>query len=205
MIDIPWTFREKKLLERLSTPDRVQTFLNELPYRCEDVFPAPVYVLRDGKAHCFDGALLAAAALRRTKFRSALVNLRAINDDDHLLCVYTDGKTWGSVAKSNFPSLRGREKVYRSLRELVMSYFDTYCNLKRERTLRAFSLPIFISNLDSSWEWKQSAVDKLGDRLVSRRHTNLLTRDQSRNLKLLDERSFRSQMVGVDLRGAYNG
>lgn len=202
-----WTKKELRKLQTFRFPYSVQEFLDAVPYRCEDEFPPPTRVLRDGKAHCFDGALFAAAAIRRMGLQTALVNLRAVRDDDHLLCIYRSGPFWGSVAKSNFPSLRSREPVYKTLRELVMSYFDFYCNLDREKSLRAYSIPLWLksSKYDEAWEWQYEAADVLGDRMVERRHIQLITRPQEKSLRLIDERLFRAQMVGVNLKGAYGG
>lgn len=205
--DAPWTKQEERFLRTLRRPHLVQEYLDQIPYRCEDEFPPPTKVLRDGKAHCYDGAMFAAAALRRTVLDVALVNLRAQRDDDHLLCVYRVGQFFGSVAKSNFPGLRSREPIYRSLRELVMSYFELYCNLEREKSLRGYSTPVSVtsSRLDTKWEWSTEAVDALGDRLVLRHHVPLLSVSQDRSLRLMDDRLFKSQMVGVDFEGAYGG
>ena len=93
-------------------------------------------------AHCLEGALLAAAALRVQGQPPLLLDLEAVRDDDHVLAVFKQHNCWGAIAKSNYSGLRFREPVYRTLRELAMTYFEHYFNLEREKTLRKYSRPI---------------------------------------------------------------
>jgi hypothetical protein len=134
-----WNRHERAALRKLSTPRRVQDLLDRLAYRTEDEPASPRLVLSERRAHCFDGALLAAAALRFHGHPPLLLDLRAVHDDDHVLAVFRQGGGWGAVAKSNFAGLRYREPIHRSLRELALSYFEPYYNLKRRRTLREYS------------------------------------------------------------------
>src|SRR5512138_2371005 len=123
-----WTPSERALLRRLSTPARIQAFVDELAYRTEDEPAAPRRVLAERRAHCLDGALLAAAALRRLGHEPMVLGMWAVRDDGHVVAAFRKGGGWGAVAKSNFTGLRYREPVYRTVRELVMSYFEDYFN-----------------------------------------------------------------------------
>ncbi|HEX8984762.1 MAG TPA: hypothetical protein VF767_05000, partial [Bryobacteraceae bacterium] len=120
-------------LRRLKTPEKVQRFLDcEVGYNKEPGGPtcrSPRRVLRDRVAHCLEGALFGAAALRVQGRPPLLVDLEAVRDDDHVLAVFRERGLWGAVAKSNYAGLRYREPVYRTLRELAMSYFEQYYNL----------------------------------------------------------------------------
>src|SRR5262245_6236544 len=129
----PWNAAERKLLAKLRTPAHIQEFLENTAYSTDDFYRSPRMVLADRRAHCFDGATFAAAALERLGFPPLLVDMRAYRDDDHVLAVYKVNGAWGCVAKSNFVGLRGRDPVYRTLRELSMSYFECYFNLERVR------------------------------------------------------------------------
>ncbi len=124
----PWTKKELKTLRALKTPQDIQRYLDSLAYNHHDECRSPRYVMRNRRAHCFDGALFAAAALRVQGHPPLLVDLRAVNDDDHVLAVFSKGRCWGAIAKSNFTTIQYREPVYRTLRELAMSYFDLYFN-----------------------------------------------------------------------------
>src|SRR5512136_709066 len=149
-----WSRQERALLRRLSTPRRVQDLLDRLAYRTEDEPAAPCRVLAERRAHCFDGALLAAAALRHHGHPPLLLDLRAVHDDDHVLALFRVGGAWGAVAKSNFAGLRYREPIHRSLRELALSYFEPYYNLARRRTLREYSAsPLDLRRFDR-WRWE---------------------------------------------------
>lgn len=201
-----WSGREERVLKTLNNPARVQNFLDKLPYRCEDGHLSARAALRDGRAHCFDGSLLAAAALRRAGFEPRLIDLCATRDDDHILCSFRWKGRWGAVAKSNFPGLRFREPIYRTARELVSSYFEFYFNLDGEKSLRAFSSPMALPALSRiDWECDDSQGDTIVDLLGRQRHYDLLLPSQSRVLRPLDQRLFKSQLVGVNMRGAYGG
>jgi hypothetical protein len=143
-----WTQAELRLFEKLSSPIRIQRYLNGLAYDPDYGARSPRWVIKEGKAHCFEGALFAAAALRRLGHRPLLVDVRSWNDDDHVLAVFKERGHWGCVAKSNYTVLRFREPVYRSIRELVISYFDVYFNPIGQKTMRSYSFPLNLSQFD---------------------------------------------------------
>ena len=111
------------------------------------------YVLRERMANCFDGAVFAAAMLSRLGHPPLILDMLPNGrDDDHVLAVYKRDGHWGAVAKSNFAGLRFREPVYRTVRELVMSYFEQYYNVDREKTLRAYTRPLNLQVFDK-YQW----------------------------------------------------
>lgn len=201
-----WTKAELAVFRRLSTPERIQRYLDDLAYRAEDAAVCPRQVLVERRAHCFDGALFGAAALRRLGHPPALVDLRAVRDDDHVLAVYRVGGCWGAVAKSNFVGLRYREPIHRTLRELVLSYFEQYFNLDGEKTLREFSPPLALRQFDRlAWEFRDDAIPGIGERLDALRHRPVLTAAQARRLAPVDARSMQGGMVGTVAAGVYKG
>jgi hypothetical protein len=119
---------QRELLSKLDTPIEIQAFLDSIPYSAEDANRCPLSVLRDRQAHCLDGALFAAAALRRLGHAPVLVDLlpEPGTDDDHVLAIIKQDGCFGALAKSNFTGLRYRETVYDTMRELVMSYFEFF-------------------------------------------------------------------------------
>ena len=119
-----------------------------MPYHAAGTAWSPRRVLLEGTAHCLEGAIFAAAALRVLGFPPLLLDLEAVQDTDHVLAVFRLRGSWGAIAKCNFSGLRYREPVYRSVRELVMSYFEGYINLRGERTLRANSRPVNLAAFD---------------------------------------------------------
>jgi len=134
------TPREAASLRRLTPEWRVQQFLDDTTYDLTGAgCRSPRRVLRERTAQCLDGALFAAAALRLQGQRPLIMDLEAERDDDHVVAVFQRHGHWGAIARSNYSGLRFREPVFRTLRELALSYFEAYFNLRREKTLRRVS------------------------------------------------------------------
>jgi hypothetical protein len=197
------TTTQLRLPRGLSSPDAIQRFLDDLLYNKEkggETARSPRCVLETSEAHCFEGALLAAAALRRLGHPPLVVQLRAVRDDDHVLAVFRErpgAGCWGAVAKSNYSGLRFRSPVYRSLRELVMSYFDVYYNLDGEKSLRAFERPVDLARFDRrGWETAEESLWDVSTYLATRRFTPVLTRPQVRALHPMDRRLYDAGLVG---------
>lgn len=200
-----WTRGERALLASLSSPSRVQDYLDRLTYRAEERAACPRRVIEEQRAHCFDGALFAAAALRQLGHPPRLLDLRAVRDDDHVLSIFRANGHWGALAKSNFVGLRFREPVYRTLRELVLSYFDDYFNADGERTLREHSGPLSLAQFDRlAWTFRDEPLPMISERLDALQHRRLLTRKMERELSRVDPRSLEAGMLGT-LRDALYG
>ncbi|MGH9672009.1 MAG: hypothetical protein ACRD44_02420 [Bryobacteraceae bacterium] len=192
---------ESRILRRLKTPFAIQRFLDyELGYNKEPDGPtcrSPRRVMRDHLAHCMEGALMAAAALAFHRFPPLLVDLKAVDDDDHVLAVYRRGGCWGAVAMSNYSGLRSREPVYRGLRELVMSYFEHYYSLRGRKTLRSYSRPVNLRRFAHlPWTTSEEDVWEIPEHLVRMPHTPLLTRTVERRLSPVDRRLSLAGLVG---------
>ena len=186
-----------RTLRSLKTPAHIQQFVDSLTYQYADTAMSPQRVLRDRKGHCLEGALVAAAALRVNGFPPLLMDLEAVHDDDHVLAIYRERGLWGSIAKSNFAGLRFRAPVYRTLRELALSYFEHYYNLRGERTLRAYSVPVNLARLDGrNWMTAEEDVWCVTDLLVDARHFELIPDKVARELPRVDRRSFEAGMHG---------
>ncbi len=199
-----WTEDELAVLRRLTDTEKIQAFLDSLPYSTDNFSRSPRSVLRDRRANCFDGALLAAAALRFLGLPPTVVDMRAVRDDDHVIAVFRRNGHLGAIAKSNFVGLRYREPIYRSTRELVLSYFEDYYNLDGERTLRSYTAPVDLSKYDNlDWMFKDEGVEVIAARLNARRHYPLLTEEMIASLSKVDERSFRAGMLGTNEAGLY--
>ena len=197
--------KQLKVLSALTSPFKIQEFLNGVPYSSEDVYRCPASVLRDNQAHCVDGALFAAAALRRLGYSPLVVYMIAVRDDDHLLAVYRRNGYWGAVAKSNCVGLRYREPIHRSLRELVMSYFDDYFNIEGEKSLRGYTAPIDLSQYDHlDWMTSDANLEIVADGLDKPRKFKVLTEDMIAHLAPVDRRSYDAGFLGSDWAGLYD-
>jgi len=189
------------VLRRLSTPEKVQRYLDDLTYNVEpdgDTVRSPRRVMRDRTAHCAEGAFLAAAAFRVNGRLPLLVDLEADNDDDHVLAVYRDRGLWGSVATSKFSGLRFRAPVYRTVRELVMSYFEDYFNWDGDRSLRAYSRPLSLARFDRvNWMTAEEDLWPVVEWLTVAHHTPLVGRAVAKRLPRVDRRSFQSGVLGA--------
>jgi hypothetical protein len=192
-----FTPAELRKLRSLKNPHGIQRFLDDMPYHLADTAWSPRRVLREGTSHCFEGAMFAAAALRVNGYPPLVFDLEAEHDTDHVVAIFRVRGYWGAIAKSNYTGCRYREPVYRSLRELAMSYFDVYFNLRGERSLRTFSRPVNLARFDGrEWMTTDRHLWFVAEYLFTIHHYPLLTRSMIKNLHRLDDRSFRAGCLG---------
>jgi len=192
-----FTPAELRKLRSLKSPYGIQRLLDDMPYHLEDTAWSPRRVLRENTSHCLEGAIFAAAALRANGFPPLLLDLEAEEDTDHVLAIYRVDGHWGAVAKSNYTGCRYREPVYRSLRELAMSYFNLYFNMRRERTLRTFSRPVNLARFDSEhWMTTEEPIWFIPNYLCEIFHYKLLRPEMIKRLRRVDERLFQAECVG---------
>jgi len=186
-----------RTLRALKTPARIQKFIDALTYQYADTAGSPRRVLLERKGHCLEGALLAAAALRVGGHPPLVMDLESVHDDDHVVALFRERGLWGGIAKSNFAGLRFRPPVYRTLRELALSYFASYYNLRGEYTLRAYSRAVNLARLDRChWMTAEEDVWCVAEALIAARHYALVPDKVTRALPRLDRRSFEAGMHG---------
>jgi len=190
--DLGLSAGEFAVLRRLDSPRKIQRFLTALRQNFEpdgDSCRPVRVVLRSRSAHCIEAAMLAAAALWVHGEPPLLLDLRAEegHDVDHVVALYRRNGCWGTLAKANGPMLRERDPVYRSLRELSMSYFHEYVNKRGRRTLREYSRPYDLRGLDPArWVSGEQDVWELVDRLDAHPHTRILKPRQIKTLSRPD-------------------
>jgi hypothetical protein len=200
-----WPKRDLARLAGLRTPAGIQDYLDSLRYSADPIYRCPLRVLRDGTAHCVDGALFAAAALRRQGHRPLITWITAENDDGHMVALYRRGGLWGALAKSNFVTLRWREPVYRSLRELVMSYFDGYFNTLGQRSMRGYTRAWDLSRFDHlGWECSDRGLGEILDVRLDRLRVNpVLPAGAVPRLRPVDPLAFRAGLLGSRAAGLF--
>jgi hypothetical protein len=196
-LDFGFTRSELRALRGLKTPFGIQRFLDELPYNLSYTARSPRKVLHDQTASCLEGGIFAAAALRVLGFPALIFDLEADRDTDHVVAIFKLRGHWGAVAKSNFTGCRYREPVYRTLRELAMSYFNVYFNLRFERTLRRYSRPVNLARFDRlRWMTTNKPVWFIAEHLCQIPHIALITSAMEKRLTRVDPRTIRGEMVG---------
>jgi hypothetical protein len=203
MADYGFTRQEIRRLRALRSPAGIQRALDRMPYHLAKTAWSPRRVLREWTAHCLEGAIFAAAALRVLGFPPLLLDLEAVQDTDHVIAVYRINGHWGAIAKSNFSGLRFRAPVYRSVRELTMSYFEDYINLRGDRTLRAVSRPVNLGRFDRlhpGWMTAETELWWIPEYLVGIPHTHLLAPGMERSLSRTDRRALEAGLVGYRAR-----
>ena len=188
---------ELRKLRALKTPAGVQRFLDELPYNLAYTACSPRRVLQDRTASCLEGGIFAAAALRVLGFPPLIWDLEAEQDTDHVVAIFKVRGHWGAVAKSNFTGCRYREPVHRTLRELALTYFNVYFNLRGERTLRRYSRPVNLARFDDrDWMTTNKPIWFIAEYLCEIPHTPLLRSTMEKQLTRVDPRTWQAEMLG---------
>lgn len=186
-----------RLLARYSTPEAIQDFVSSIPNNYEKGGASCMSVndtLKHRRAHCIEGALVAATALWMAGYPPLLMDMQAKGDDDHVITLFRSGKCWGAISKSNMVWLRWRDPVYKNLRELAMSYFHEYVN-KKKKTLRTYSVPFDLRFvLTSDWITSEDCWGLAWD-LDKSRHYKLVTSAQAKKLKPRDKMEARAGKI----------
>ena len=182
---------EFAVLRRLDSPGKIHAFLFRLGQNFEldgkDTCHSVRTVLRLRRAHCIEGAMVAACAMWIHGEPPLLMDMQAVKDVDHVIALYRRGGLWGAYSKTNSFGLRGRDPVYRSLRELAISYFHEYTNKRGVKTLRTYSRPYDLRRLDvKKWVTAEDGAWDLIDALEATRHYKLVTGRQARQVRRAD-------------------
>lgn len=192
---------ELRKLRSMKNPYGIQRFLDDAPYHLADTAWSPRLVLAEQTAHCLEGAIFAAAALRANGYPPLLLDFEAENDTDHVIAIFRENGCWGAIAKSNFTGCRWREPIHRTLRELALTYFNTYCNLRGERTMRRYSIPVNLKRFDrQNWMTTDKPVWFIVYHLFEIKHYPLITPAMAKRLHRIDDRSFQAECLGKVLK-----
>jgi hypothetical protein len=196
--DLGLTRTEYAVLRRLDSPRKIQAFLYDLQQNFEpdgETCRSVREVLRTRRAHCIEGAMLAAAALWVHGERPLLLDLRAVRDYDHVVALFKRNGRWGAISKTNGIGLRWRDPVYRTLRELALSYFHEYYNRAHHKTLREYSVPFDLRRVDPQvWVTNGTHAWDICEALDGLKHFKLVTR---RHLKEVARRDEFERKVGT--------
>jgi len=187
-----YTSSEIKVFKKLDSPKKIQDYLNSLKINFEkggDTCISPRMVMRQKKAHCMEGAMFAAAALEFHGGRPLVLDLRsAAHDFDHVVAIFKEFGCYGAISKTNHAVLRFREPVYKTVRELALSFFHEYFDNKGVKTLRDFSNPIDLSRFDKfNWRTSEKNLFQVPDSIDDAKHYKILSKKQIRHLRKADK------------------
>jgi hypothetical protein len=178
-------------MRKLNTPAKVQDFLNTLKFNFEhkgETLMSPLRVIKDKKAHCFEGALLGAYILSTHGHKPLVMHLEAaLEDFDHVVTPFKVRGLWGALSKTNHAVLRYREPVYKSIRELAMSYFHEYFLNNGMKTMRAYSEPLNLNTLPKNWVISEKNLWYIDKKLDKVKHYNILQNVIMKNLRKADK------------------
>ena len=191
----------------LKTPVAIQEYLDSLPYIGEERDRSPLNVMWDGQCHCLDGGFLAALALWQIGFKPLLIDLLPDpgKDDDHVLALYRIDGRWGALAKSNYVNLGFREPVYKNLRELVMTYFEHYVSVNKEKSLRGYTRPLDASRyVHLNWAWDEEGANVLYHKhFYGRKEIPLITKQTAKRLSPVTDRAYAAETLHTNLNESF--
>lgn len=198
------TAEEEEFFRSFRHPIEIQRYLDSIRYNDGYNWKSPRSVLKEGTANCGEGACLAAAIMKFMGYEPLVLDMAVVNDDDHLIAIYQYKEHWGSVAKSNTTLLRFREPVFRSVRELAMSYFEFYFNVNGFKSLRKYSLPINLDRLDpQNWITTDTDLNVYMDQFARLPYESILTEEMENNLTIAEPDIVKACFLGASISGLY--
>ena len=198
------TEEEEKLFGSFHHPIEIQRYIDGIRYNDASNWKSPRYVLREGTANCGEGACLAAAIFKYMGYDPLVVDMAVVDDDEHVLAVYKERDHWGAVGKSNPTLLRFREPVFRTIRELIMSYFEFYFNVKGFKSLRRFSPPLNLDEFEPpDWITTELDLHVYVDQWNKHPYETILTEEMERNLTLAEPEVVKACFLGASKGGLY--
>lgn len=185
------------VFKKLNSPAKVQDFVDEIPINFEshgETCRSPFMALKNKEAHCMEGALLAAACFWHNGQRPMLMDLKTMvrprspreKDDDHVVALFKENGYWGAVSKTNHAVLRYRDPIYKTVRELALSYFNEYFLDNGKKTMRSYSAPFSLFQYDDDWLVSKQDVWRIPEELDDARHFKILPNSSSCRLRLAD-------------------
>ena len=193
--------------QQLNTPFAIQEYLDSMPYIGEERDRSPLNVMLDGQCHCLDGGFFAALALWQIGFKPLLIDILPDPgmDDDHVLALFQVDGRWGAIAKSNYVNLGFREPVYKNLRELVMTYFEHYVSVHKEKALRGYTRPFDASRYTHlNWAWDEAGANQLYHKhFYGRKAVPLITNQMAKRLNPVTDRAYAAETMHTNLKESF--
>lgn len=194
--------KNSKVIQKLNTPQKVQDFLDKIPFNFEEkreTYWSPMRMLRERKAHCFEGAVFACFCLQQHGIKNYLMDLKVKNlkkDSDHTLCIFKISGYWGAISKTNHSVLRWRDPIYKTSRELAMSYFHEYFLDTGEKTLLSFSKPFDVwKKFGTSWVTQEEDLDEIAKVLDKSPHINFVPKKNTKFVRNAGKTEIRGAAI----------
>lgn len=183
-----FTKEEIAFLKKIHSPSLIQDYLESIPFNHEDngeTCMSPRRVMQEKKAHCLEGAMLACAALMVAGQKPLIMSIKVTNDDyDHVIVLYKENGYWGAISKTNHSVLGYRDPVYKTTRELAMSYFHEYFLIRNgKKTMRGYSKPISMSRFGSAWLTEEKELFPIAIWIADCYHRPLVEKDVTLRLR----------------------
>lgn len=199
-----WLESEKRVFKLLNSPQKIQTYLEKTAYNPNYFIKSPRFVLKKKTAHCFEGALLAAAILEFYGEKPMLMHFKAFNDDHHVVTLFKEGNKWGAISKTNTTMLGFRSALFPSVESLAASYFDFYFNTKREKSLLGYAAPINLKRYERwDWRWTENDLTQMGLQLLTLKHKWLATKGDLKQTPKVSKRLSEACFYQSDVKGLY--
>lgn len=194
---------ELLVIKKLNNPHKVQDFLDTLPFNFElngETYMSPRRVLQGKKAHCFEGAMLATLCLTYHGFKNYIVDLKvkksAVDDFDHIVCIFKINNYWGAISKTNHSVLRWRDPIYKSVRELLMSYFHEYFLDDGGKTLASYSKPYDVfKKFGVGWLTAEEDLDQIALSLDRSAHLEFVPKVNKKLIRKVGRTEVRGAMM----------
>ncbi|MFY7992471.1 MAG: hypothetical protein ACOVP4_04185 [Bacteriovoracaceae bacterium] len=199
-----WSENEVKVFQKLNDVHKIQDYLQKTSYNPDYIIKSPRFVLAKKTAHCFEGALLAAAVLEYYGQRPHLLHFKAYNDDHHVIALYREGKNWGAISKTNTTMLGFRSALFPTVQSLAASYFDFYFNTKAEMSLLGYSGPVNMNKFNSmDWRYTDQDLTKMGLQFLKLPHHEWKTKRELDKLPKVSKRLKEACFYQANTQGLF--
>lgn len=194
--------KEKAFFASLTTPHKIQDYLDSIPFNHEvngETCRSPRAVIAHGQAHCLEGALLAYVALILQKKKPRILSLQTTSeDDDHVVVLFKENGHWGALSKTNHAVLKWRDPVYKTPRELAMSYFNEYFLQDGTKTMTGYSSPITLNTWGNEWVVSQKDLFSLGKSIMRTKHIHTIPKGSKQHIRKADSLECLAASISYD-------
>ncbi len=192
----------KKLFKKLNTPQKIQDYLDKMPFNFEkegETYRSPKHAVLAGVMHCFEGALFAAVCLKYNGFKPYFLDLKTNdlkNDADHVVVLFKQNGKWGAISKTNHAVLRWRDPIYSDFKTIAFSYFHEYFLNDGVKTLIKYSTPFDVfDKFGKDWIISEHDLDEIALALDKSKHYSFYSESQKKLLRKASELEIEVSLI----------